>query len=81
MGKQAESDPDDWPVWKENQDNLGRFLGAEMDHKAGRAPQWYRDLRLGDDAQESFSLSTPGSSTSRLTSMQAFERGYQGGWK
>jgi hypothetical protein len=81
MANQAASDPSDWPVWEENQDRLGRFLDAERERRVGRAPAWYRELCESFGNEQPVVEAVPGSSLSRLTNVQAFERGYQGGWR
>src|SRR5215472_1868266 len=81
------SDPNDWMVWmvwSHNHDEWTKRVSAELDHQRGRGPQWYRDLlddiRDKDDWLTSYNLATPGSVTSKLSQVEAFERGYLGGW-
>jgi hypothetical protein len=80
MAKYAESDPQDCPVWQANHDAWTKFVGAETEHRARRTPAWYRELLGTIDGREQM-LATGGSSSSHLSLTQAFERGYQGGWK
>jgi hypothetical protein len=80
MGKYAESDLNDRIVWQDNHNTWTRLVSAEMEHRAGRTLDWYRELLGVVDGRESWSLSIMGSSSSRLSTTQAFERGYQGGW-
>jgi hypothetical protein len=80
MANHAVSDPQDWAVWQANHDAWTKLIDAEMEHRAGRAPGWYRELLRTVDGREQWSLATPGSSTSNLSDTQAFERGYRGGY-
>jgi hypothetical protein len=80
MAKYVESDPRDWEIWQANHDNWTRLVNAEVEHRAGRAADWYRELLRAVDGREQSSLATTGSSTSSLSDTQAFERGYRGGW-
>ena len=80
MAKYAVSDPQDWEVWQANHDAWTKLVNAEMEHRAGRTPDWYRELLKTVDGREQWSLATSGSSSSNLTPTQAFERGYQGGY-
>jgi hypothetical protein len=77
------SDPQDWAVWQANHDNWTNLINAEMEHRAGRTPGWYREL-LGMIDKDDLDLGkgvTRGSSTSNLSDTGAFERGYRGGWR
>jgi hypothetical protein len=80
MAKYATSDPQDWAVWQAIHDDWAKLVNAEMEHRAGRTPDWYRETLRTVDGREQHSLGTSGSSTSNLSDTQAFERGYRGGW-
>jgi hypothetical protein len=80
MSKYAESDQDDWPVWQANHNNWTKFVSAELDYRAGRAANPVDDIRDKDGLLTGYSLATPGSSSSNLSTVEAFQRGYQGGW-
>jgi hypothetical protein len=80
MAKYAESDPADREIWQDIHNSWAGLVNAEMEHRGGRASTWYRELLGLVDGRESWSLGSPGSPSSRLTTMQAFERGYAGGW-
>jgi hypothetical protein len=81
MAKYAESDPQDWEIWQANHSDWSKLVNAEMEHRGGRTPGWYRDLLDTVDGRDAPFLATSGSSTSRLSATQAFQRGYQGGWR
>jgi hypothetical protein len=81
MANYAVSDPQDWAIWQANHDAWTKLINAEMEHRAGRTPDWYRELLRLVDGREQWSLATAGSSTSKLSDTQAFERGYRGDWR
>ena len=78
MARYAQSDEEDWPVWQANADDLGKLLDAEKEHRRGRAPDWYRELLQSFGGPDRLSAGTTGSSLSKLSDTQAFERGYRG---
>lgn len=77
----VESDPKDWQIWQEIHDAWARLVSAELDRRAGRPAQWYLQLldeiRDPDDLLTNYSLATRGSSTSTLSQVEAFVRGYR----
>jgi hypothetical protein len=81
MAKYVESDRQDWEVWQASHTAWASLVNAEMDHRSGRMPGWYRELLKTVDGREQPSLATTGSSMSALSDTQAFERGYKGGWR
>jgi hypothetical protein len=84
VAKCAESDPKDWEIWQANHEHWTNLVSAELEYRAGKTVGWYRELldeiRDKDGLLTSYRLATPGSSSSNLSNMQAFERGYTGGW-
>ena len=81
MAKYAESDRGDWEIWQSNHETWTSLIDAEMEHRGGRTSPEYREL-LGLIDKKDLDLGkgvTRGSSTSSLSSTQAFERGYLGG--
>ena len=79
----TESDRRDSAVWQAIHDDWSRFVNAELAARQGKAPEWYRalmaDVRDKDGILTDYGLATRGSSSSSLTDLQAFARGYQGG--
>jgi len=82
MANHAVSDPQDWAVWQAGHDSWAELVDAEMEHRRGRAFAAYDELlrSFGNDV-DAWSSEPRGSSMSRLADTQAFERGYQGGWR
>jgi hypothetical protein len=76
----VKSDPRDWEVWQANHDNLAGLVDEELGRREGRASNPYVELLKTMDKHEGWSMAKPGSSMSNLSTMDAFERGYQGGW-
>jgi hypothetical protein len=81
MANHAASDPQDWAVWQAVHDSWAELVNAEMEHRRGRASVAYSQLLESFGNVDAWSSETRGSSMSRLSDTQAFERGYQGGWR
>jgi hypothetical protein len=81
MAKYAESDPRDWEVWQTVHNNWARLVNAEMDYRVGRGSDDYYELVESFGCVDTSNSEPRGSSSSRLSTMEAFERGYQGGWR
>jgi hypothetical protein len=81
MANYAVSDPADGAVWQANHDAWAKLVNEEMQHRVGRTAPAYRELLQLVGGREQPSLATTGSSSSTLSDMQAFERGYRGGFR
>jgi hypothetical protein len=81
MANYAVSDPQDYAVWQANHNDWAKLANAEMEHRGGRTPGWYRELIESFGCVDTSNSEVRGSSSSRLSTREAFERGYQGGWR
>jgi hypothetical protein len=81
MAKYAISDPQDWKVWQAIHNDWATLVNAEMDYRAGRGSDVYHELIESFGCADTSNSEPRGSSASTLSTTEAFERGYQGGWR
>jgi hypothetical protein len=81
VAKYAESDREDWEVWRAVHDNWAELFSAEIEYRRGRAPIAYSELIESFGGVDAWSSEPRGSSLSQLSTTEAFQRGYQGGWR
>jgi hypothetical protein len=77
MANYAVSDPPDCAVWQAIHDSWAELFNAEVEHRRGRASIAYSELLESFGGVDAWSSAPRGSSMSRLSDTQAFERGYR----
>jgi hypothetical protein len=80
MANYAVSDPQDYAVWSAIHNDWAKLVYAEMDYRSGRGSIAYSELVESFGCVDTTNSETRGSSSSRLSTTEAFQRGYQGGW-